>query len=62
MEGRNVAVLASNGDEPGVFYALTNQGLYRSSDAGASWGRLEIGHRNYYGSPTALAFVGEGRG
>jgi hypothetical protein len=38
VEGRIVTVLAANRDEPSVFYALTNEGLYRSSDAGASWG------------------------
>jgi photosystem II stability/assembly factor-like uncharacterized protein len=43
VEGRIVTVLAANQDESGVFYALTNEGLYRSSDAGSSWERLEIG-------------------
>jgi hypothetical protein len=53
-------VLAANRDEPSVFYALTNEGLYRSSDAGASWDRLEIGRRDHYGRPTGLVIVGEG--
>ncbi len=60
VEGRNVAVLAANGDEPGVFYALTNEGLYRSPDAGASWERLEIGRRDHYRRPTGLAVLGDG--
>jgi hypothetical protein len=59
-EGRNVAVLAANGDEPGVFYALTNEGLYRSPDAGSSWERLEIGRQDQFGRPTGLAVAGEG--
>lgn len=62
VEGRNVAVLAANGDEPGVFYALTNEGLYRSPDAGSSWERLEIGPQDQFKRPTGLAIVGEGRG
>ena len=60
IEGRTVAVLAANGDEPGVFYALTNQGLYRSPDAGSGWERLEIGRRDHYGRPTGLAVVETG--
>lgn len=60
VEGRNVAVLAATGYEPGVFYALTNEGLYRSSDAGLCWERLEIGHQDQYGRPTGLAVVGDG--
>jgi hypothetical protein len=60
VEGRIVTVLAANQDEPSVFYALTNEGLYRSSDAGASWDRLEIGRRDHYGRPTGLVIVGEG--
>lgn len=31
------ALLAANAEEPGVFYAASNRGLYRSADAGASW-------------------------
>jgi photosystem II stability/assembly factor-like uncharacterized protein len=60
VEGRNVAVLAANQDEPGVFYALTNEGLYRSSDAGSSWERLEIGQKDHYGRPTGLTVIGDG--
>jgi photosystem II stability/assembly factor-like uncharacterized protein len=58
VEGRNVAVLAANQDEPGVFYALTNEDLYRSSDAGSSWERLEIGQQAHYGPPTGLVVEG----
>ena len=36
-------VLASNEDEPGVFYAAPHQGsLFRSVDAGLSWERLNV--------------------
>ena len=34
--------LASNPAEPGVFYAATNQGMYRSPDAGLGWERLDL--------------------
>jgi hypothetical protein len=36
------AVLAANPAEPGVFYAGSNHGLYRSADAGETWERLEV--------------------
>lgn len=48
VEGRVVAMLAANRDEPGVFYALTNKGLYRSPDAGLSWERLGINWQDHY--------------
>ncbi len=60
VEGRIVAVLAANQDEPGVFYALTHEGLYRSPDAGSSWERLEIGRQDQYGRPTGLTVVETG--
>jgi photosystem II stability/assembly factor-like uncharacterized protein len=31
------ALLAANAEEPGVFYAASNRGLFRSADGGASW-------------------------
>jgi len=34
--------LAANPAEPGVFYAATNQGLYRSPDAGLTWEPLDL--------------------
>jgi hypothetical protein len=36
------SVLAANRAEPGVFYAANNHGLYRSVDAGRSWGQLDV--------------------
>lgn len=41
-EGRLVSVLASDPSEPGLFYALSNQGLYCSPDTGVSWHRVQI--------------------
>lgn len=57
VEGRTVAVVAANQDEPGVFYALTNTGLYRSPDAGLNWERLDLSPDDHYQRPTALAVV-----
>ena len=34
--------LATHADEPGVFYAANNHGLFRSKDGGVSWKALEI--------------------
>ncbi|MDQ6792252.1 MAG: glycosyl hydrolase [Candidatus Dormibacteraeota bacterium] len=36
------ALLAAHPAEPGVFYAGSNRGLFRSSDAGVSWQRLPL--------------------
>ncbi len=60
VEGRVVAVLATNQDEPGVFYALTNESLYRSPDAGSSWERLDLSPQDHYERPTGLAVVETG--
>ena len=57
MEGRLTTVLAANEDEPGVFYALTNKGLYRSPDAGLSWERLDLSPHDVDQRPTGLAIV-----
>lgn len=35
-------VLAANAAEPGVFYAGSNKGIFRSADAGVSWKELAI--------------------
>jgi photosystem II stability/assembly factor-like uncharacterized protein len=40
--GMKVTVLASNETEPGVFYALNNQGIFRSSDGGSTWKALDV--------------------
>jgi photosystem II stability/assembly factor-like uncharacterized protein len=36
------ALLAAHPAEPGVFYAGSNRGLFRSADAGTSWERLPL--------------------
>lgn len=41
-EGRLASVLAADPSQPGLFYALNNQGLYRSPDTGISWQRVQI--------------------
>lgn len=40
--GTLAAVLAANPAEPGVFYAASNRGVYRSPDAGRTWAELAI--------------------
>jgi photosystem II stability/assembly factor-like uncharacterized protein len=35
--GMLASVLASNKAEPNVFYAATNKGVFRSTDAGSTW-------------------------
>jgi len=40
--GTTIAVLAANPSEPGVFYAASNQGLYRSADGGITWEQLDV--------------------
>ena len=41
-KGTIVPILASNKNEPGVFYALSNKGLYRSPDTGLHWERITL--------------------
>jgi hypothetical protein len=40
--GMLASVLTAHGDEPGVFYAANNNGLFRSADAGLTWEALPI--------------------
>ena len=47
--GTLVYSLASNEDEPGVFYAATNKGVFRSTDAGENWQRLPVDWPGRYG-------------
>ena len=49
--------LAANPAEPGVFYAATNQGLYRSPDAGLSWEQLELDWPESYRGQRVHALV-----
>lgn len=41
-EGTLASVLASHAAEPGVFYAASNRGLFRSTDTGRWWERIQI--------------------
>lgn len=41
-KGTGIYVLASNEAEPGVFYAATGRGIYRSADAGLTWQQLDL--------------------
>ena len=49
-EGRGtlVPILATNPAEPGAFYALSNKGVHRSTDAGLSWEALSLPWRRSY--------------
>jgi hypothetical protein len=47
-KGTVAPVLASNAEEPHVFYVLTNKGLYRSQDAGVSWEQIPVPWREAY--------------
>lgn len=40
--GRQASVLATHAAEPGSFYAASNQGIYRSRDAGLTWEQLPL--------------------
>lgn len=55
-DGMVRAVLAA-GTEPGEFYALTNRGLYRSSDGAASWERVPVEWAGDDGVGRGLAVV-----
>lgn len=60
-KGRIASVLAAGKDEPGVFYALNNHGIYRSSDAGENWETLVASWPERYRRehPHALAVTGD---
>ena len=47
-KGTLVYSLEANEDEPGVFYAATNRGIFRSADAGLSWKQLNAGWPDKY--------------
>ncbi|QKG85034.1 glycosyl hydrolase [Kroppenstedtia pulmonis] len=46
--GTVIPLLATHQGEAGVFYALTNQGLYCSPDQGSSWVRMEVPWKEEY--------------
>ncbi len=41
-KGTIVPVLAVNRAEPGVFYAASNRGVFRSPDAGQTWEQIDV--------------------
>jgi hypothetical protein len=57
--GSIIPVLATNPTEPGVFYLLSNRGLYRSSDSGQNWERLNLpwNERLIYQHPSAFGIT-----
>ena len=56
-EGTVAYRLTSNPAEPGVFYAATNQGLYRSPDAGYVWERMDLDWPEGYRQQRVLALA-----
>ncbi|MCO8255932.1 hypothetical protein NKF26_19165 [Haladaptatus sp. AB618] len=46
--GLFVPVLATIPDESGTFYALTNRGLYRSTDSGETWDEIDLSWKDRY--------------
>jgi hypothetical protein len=55
--GTNLSSLVADPTTSGTFYALTNTGLYRSTDAGDAWERLDVPWHDEYlnARPPALA-------
>ena len=45
------------GAEPGIFYAATNQGLFRSPDAGLGWEWLDVNWPEGYRGQRVHALV-----
>lgn len=54
-KGTTVSVLAATA--PGVFWAASNRGVYRSADSGLSWERLAIPWADAYTRGNVLAFA-----
>ncbi len=50
-------VLAADPARAGTFYAACNRGVYRSTDAGSSWERLDVEWPGRYVEDTVSAFV-----
>lgn len=59
-EGTNIYALASNEAEPGVFYAATGRGLYRSADAGLTWQGLDVTWPERYRWQRVFGFIVKG--
>ena len=60
-QGTVASRLATHADEPGVFYAANNHGLFRSKNGGMSWKALEIAWPDdvfRHGVDALVAFAG----
>lgn len=57
QQGRLASVLATNEHEPGVFYAVSNLGVYRSADAGVTWEQIPITWPQHYRMQHVQALV-----
>src|ERR671923_1722141 len=55
--GTTITILASNPKADGEFYAVNNRGLFRSTDSGVSWRRLDIPWPKEYLSQPAWALA-----
>lgn len=55
--GTTRTVLAANPAEPGVFYAGSSRGLFRSTDAGVGWERLDVEWPERYRRQSVSALV-----
>lgn len=51
------ALFATSADEPGVFYAGSNRGIFRSTDGGASWENLRLRWAGRYARAGVHAIV-----
>jgi len=56
-QGMLTSVLAAHDSEPGVFYAASNKGVFRSSDAGEHWEELAIHWPSSFTTSRAQALV-----
>ncbi|MBA2285709.1 MAG: glycosyl hydrolase [Ktedonobacteraceae bacterium] len=56
-EGTGACMLASVEDMPGVFYAATGRGVYRSQDAGLSWQQLDLAIPDRFRWQRAFGFI-----
>lgn len=59
-KGTIIPLLETNETAPGVFYAVTNKGIFQSVNAGLAWERLDISwpDRFRYQHPQALVLTG----
>jgi hypothetical protein len=58
-QGTLAPVLTTNPAEPGVFYALSNRGVYRSTDSRLSWEGLKVPWTEAYSRHHQALVIGE---